>query len=274
MLEKIYINKPDHTDLNMYRCGIEDCVSGHSWGPALRDHYIIHYITSGKGTYHIGSNTYKLEKGSGFLIPPNTVISYQADLEEPWSYCWVGFHGLKAENYLKRANLSADNPIFSFDRDDSLRTCINEMIDTKKLAKSSDIKLLGLLYVFLSLLVEASEANKHFENPEDRKEQYVKKAIDFIKMNYAQKITVQEIASSVGIDRSYLFSLFKEYLNTSPQDFLINFRIGKACELMENNALSIGDISRSIGYEDQLLFSKIFKKVKGTSPKTFRKEPV
>ncbi|MGF7047731.1 AraC-like DNA-binding protein [Paenibacillus sp. DS2015] len=56
----------------------------------------------------------------------------------------------------------------------------------------------------------------------------------------------------------------------SIQEYLIHFRVNKACELMMNSELSIGDISRSVGYDDPLLFSKIFKKVKGASPKHFR----
>lgn len=271
MLEKIYVDKPDHTDLNMYRCGIEDCNPGHSWGPALRDHYIIHYITGGKGTYSINNITYKLEKGWGFLIPPNTVINYQADMEDPWSYCWVGFHGLKAEVYLKRANISGEKPVFEYNRDSALRDCINQMIETKELKKSSDIKLLSLLYSFLALLVEASGTTADPDTGETRKEQYVKKAIDYIKINYTQKISINEVACGIGIDRSYLFSLFKEFLNMSPQEFLIKFRMDKACELMKNNSLSIGEISRSIGYEDQLLFSKTFKRLRGLSPKEYRR---
>jgi transcriptional regulator GlxA family with amidase domain len=61
-----------------------------------------------------------------------------------------------------------------------------------------------------------------------------------------------------------------EYLKTSPQEYLINFRIEKACELMQANLLSIGDIARSVGYDDPLTFSKVFRKLKGVSPSKFR----
>lgn len=272
MLEKIYINKPDHTDLNMYRCGIEDCSPGHSWGPALRDHYIIHYVRSGKGIFQMNNTTYQLEKSQGFLIPPNTIIYYQADNEEPWSYSWVGFHGLKAEQYLKRASISQENPVFKYDKDNFLKECIDEMIiASKTLVKSSEIRLLGLLYIFLSQLIEVAQIDRTPGHTENRKEQYIKKAINFIEMNYSRKINISEIAQFVGLDRSYLFTIFKEYLNTSPQDFLINYRVNKACELMQNKLLSIGEISRSVGYEDPLLFSKVFRKIKGIPPKELRK---
>jgi len=271
MLEKFYITRPTNTDLNMYRCGIEDCTPGHSWGPAVRDHYIIHYILDGKGIFQVDGVTYRLEKHDGFLICPGTVVFYQADLEMPWSYTWVGFHGIKAETYLKQANLTHEKPIFRYDADSSLKECFNRMIATKGLAKGREIRLLGLLYEFLSRLIEVAAHDTTGSEGESRKELYVKKAVEFVQMNFSRKISVAEIADYVKLDRSYLYSIFSSYLNTSPQEFIINFRIEKACELMHNSELSIGDISRSVGYEDALVFSKQFKRTKGIPPREFRK---
>ena len=58
----------------------------------------------------------------------------------------------------------------------------------------------------------------------------------------------------------------------TPQQYIISFRVNKACELMKNFKLSICDISRSVGYDDSLAFSKIFKKQKGMSPKKYREQ--
>jgi AraC-like DNA-binding protein len=66
--------------------------------------------------------------------------------------------------------------------------------------------------------------------------------------------------------------IFKKYFNLTPQDFLINFRIEKACSLMQNPELTIGDISRSVGYNDQMLFSRVFKKIKGIPPSRYREK--
>lgn len=271
MHESIPIIRLNHTDLNMYQCGTENCAPGHDYGPAVRDHFLIHYILSGKGTFYVGGAEYHLEKGQGFLICPDIITYYQADFEDPWTYSWVGFHGLKAESYLKQANLTAENPIFRYDRDDFIKDCFDQMISTKKLTKSREIRLLGLLYLFLSQLIEVNGKERFIDSSADRKELYIKKAVEFIEMNYSRKISISEIAHYVGLDRSYLGSIFKECLSTSPQEFLINYRMNKACELMQNTSLSIGDISRSVGYDDPLLFSKIFKKVKEFSPREYRK---
>jgi hypothetical protein len=104
----------------------------------------------------------------------DTVVKYQADAKSPWVYSWVGFHGLKAESYLTQANLTIDKPIFRYDENDLLKDCLIRMINTKALTKSREIMLLGLLYEFLSLLVECADDN--MDIVKDRKETYVKKS--------------------------------------------------------------------------------------------------
>lgn len=269
MLEKMYIDEPSHTDLNLYRCGIEDCKSGHSWGPAIRDHYIIHYILGGKGSFAVGGTTYQLGKNDGFLICPGTVVYYEADANEPWSYGWVGFNGFKAPVYLKQAGLDNQNPVFRYEKDHFLKECLISMINTKQLDRGKEIRLIGLLYEFISQLVEVTDNN--LLERDNRKEEYVRKALEYIRMNYSRKIAIAEIAHQIGLDRSYLYSLFQEYVNTSPQDYLIRFRMEKACELLQTTSLSIGSIACSVGYEDPLLFSKVFKKAKGLPPREYRK---
>lgn len=271
MLEKYYFTSPSNTDLNMYRCGFEDCKPGHSWGPGIRDHYIIHYVLEGRGSYHVNGKTYLLEKYDGFLICPDTIVSYQADGQEPWSYGWVGFHGLRAGGLLEQAGLTLQSPVFRYDRDAFLKDCLVRMMGTKDMIRGREIRLLGQLYEFLSQLVESAEAGSAPSGARIKKEEYIRKAIEFIQMNYSRKINIAEIARHVGLDRSYLYSIFKEQLKMSLQEFLLKYRMDKACELMRGNGLSVGDVARSVGYEDPLVFSKAFKKIKGASPRAFRK---
>lgn len=262
--------RPLNTDLNMYQCGMMDCVSGHFYGPAVRDHFLIHYIIKGKGFFQVGDKTYNLEAGNGFLICPNVVTYYQADLEDPWSYRWVGFQGLKAESYLNKANLTLGNPIFKYTTDNALLDCFNSMLNANSLIKSNEVRYLSILYLFLSILIENSSDGDFTEDINSKRQAYIQKAVEFIEKNFSRKISIKEISKSVNLDRSYFGSIFKEYFNLSPQEFLIHFRLNKACELMTNKSLSIGDISRSVGYDDQFLFSKVFKKVKGLSPQRHR----
>lgn len=259
----------NNLDLFLCQCGTESCSPNHSFGPAVRDHYLIHYVIDGEGSYSVNNKTYKLKKNQGFLIFPQTIAYYEADKENPWTYAWIGFNGLKAEYYLDLCNLSESNLIFTLE-EDTLSTCIEKILSIDRSSIASELKTQSLLYMFLSSLSEINHS-KTRANSQNNTELYVEKSIDFIVSNYSNNIKISDIANFIGINRSYLSSIFKEKIKVSPQEFLLNFRIKKACVLLENKSLAIGDVSRSVGYADQLIFSKIFKKVKGVSPKEYRK---
>ena len=121
MLEKYYFNKYNQTDLNVYRCGIQKCKPKFAWGPGVRDHFIVHYILSGTGTFSVQNKSYHLTAGNGFVIFPEQLVTYTAGSNNPWTYSWVGFHGLKAESYLRKAGFSKEQPIFRYDNDKTLR---------------------------------------------------------------------------------------------------------------------------------------------------------
>lgn len=183
---------------------------------------------------------------------------------------WIGFNGLKAKKYLSNANLNENNLIFKYDKDVSiLKSYIDGILKMKSTNFYNKLKTEGLLYLFLSELVE----NATYEMPiaENQTDVYIKKAVEYIEHNYIDDIKVSDIANFIGINRSYFFTIFKRNLNISPQEFLLKYRMEKAYTLLHDDKLSIGDIARSVGYRDPLGFSKIFKKVNGISPKIYRK---
>jgi AraC-like DNA-binding protein len=259
------LNEKAGIDLSVWHCGMEKCKNGHYFGPAVRDHFLIHYILNGTGSFQVDGKVYTLHENQGFLICPGVVTFYQADNENPWTYAWVGFSGIKAEQYLKDANLSRSNPIFTYDEGDFIKQCFEKMLKASQLKLASEIRLQGLLCIFLSELIEkAASKNIDINN---QKKLYVKKAVQFVEANYSRDFSIKQLADYLGLNRSYFSTLFKDILNTSPQEFLIRFRMEKASSLLAHSSLSISEVSRSVGYDDPLAFSKIFKKIYGCSPK-------
>ena len=82
-------------DLTVYQYGYEKCDPLHSYGPFVRNHYLFHYIISGKGMLSVtekdDSAVYHMEAHSGFLIEPGRINLYSADQKFPWEYVWVEF---------------------------------------------------------------------------------------------------------------------------------------------------------------------------------------
>lgn len=270
MQEKYYFHQSDQTDLKVYRCGIEECKPEYTWGPGIRDHFIVHCILSGAGSFSDGSSVWELKQGDGFIIFPGKLVTYMADKDKPWTYSWVGFHGLKAEVFLNKAGFYRESPVFFHRTDTRLVACLNDMISDARLDTPSELMLLGHLYIFMSLLIQNNQNTASAVSKSGNQEKYCKRAIEFISKNYSGRISITDIASNMGLNRSYLYTIFMKTLNLSPQDFLIHYRIERAIDLMQNPELDIGDIARSVGYEDPLQFSRIFKRKKGVSPAHFR----
>ena len=82
--------------LILYFTGYEKCDPSHSFGPAIRTHYLIHYVVKGSGRFHENGRVHSLHAGDLFLILPGQITYYEADRETPWEYCWVGFDGYEA----------------------------------------------------------------------------------------------------------------------------------------------------------------------------------
>ena len=83
-------------DLNLYQYGWERTEPLHSYGPHARNHYLFHYVISGKGVLFANEQKYAIEGGHGFLIAPGQVTTYRADEQNPWEYTWIEFDGLRA----------------------------------------------------------------------------------------------------------------------------------------------------------------------------------
>lgn len=257
------------SDLYLYFCGYEECRPGHSFGPAVRPCYIIHYIVSGKGTYRAGGRVYELEAGQGFLITPGSQTFYQADTEDPWTYLWIGFDGSQAARYLSGIGLGENRLTYRSSQGEQLKNTVMTMLQHNTGAASNQFMLESLLYTFFSLLAE--DLDVLLAPGAMAGSQYIRRATEFIRDNYFRPIRVTNIAAYVCINRSYLYSLFQKELHTSPQEYLSNYRLTRAAELLLITDLSVEGVALSCGYGDPLVFSKAFKAKNGLTPTQYRK---
>lgn len=99
----------------------------------------------------------------------------------------------------------------------------------------------------------------------------VEKIFKFISDNYSKKISTQDIASYSNLTTNSFCKLFKRLTNKSFLTYLNEYRIHKAVNLLEETADSISEIAYRCGFENLSYFSKVFQRVKGISPKNYRK---
>ena len=261
-------------DLGLFQFGWERCTPAHSFGPAARNHYLFHFILSGTGTLMADDSkgvtqTYSIKSMQGFMIIPNQITTYVADKQLPWEYVWLEFDGLRVKSLLDTIGLSLDKPVYHA-RNKSLREDMaNEMLYISRHKDESPFHLIGHLYLFLDYLLR-SAADEQLEHGSKLREFYIREALTYIEHNFQNEITIEDIAGVCGLNRTYFGKIFKEALGKTPQEFLLNYRMLKAAELLKLTSLSIGDVGLAVGYANQMHFSRAFKNNYGISPREWR----
>lgn len=262
------LTTPTNTHMSVYQSGHKSfCPSG--WHTKLNtyDHYIIHYILTGKGTYYAPSGAHPVNTHDLFLIKPSESIHYQADRLEPWTYYWVGFNGTEIPGILNLCGFSDSTLVRSYDRDNRFQKVMERLAYPTANGISQEYELLGNLYHMFSLLIET-----HTCEPLAKSVQYLNTAIEFIQQKYSYgDLRVSDVADYVGIDRTYLYRIFYEAFQMSVQDFILDLRMKKAKNLLKHADSSIGLVAYNCGFESQSYFSTTFRKRFGISPLQYRK---
>ncbi len=261
-------------DFRLYQYGWEQCEPLHSFGPFIRNHYLFHYVISGKGRLDAQSengdtNHYNLKAGEGFLICPGQINTYCADSDHPWKYVWLEFDGLRVPEYLDSAGMGIHQPIYRPSDDAGSQQVQDLMLYITDHASASAIHLIGYLCLFLDALIQSSSTRRDARGTRLR-DFYIQEAVTYMEQHYQQELTVEKLADVCGLNRNYFSRLFKECMGCPPQEFLIRMRLSKAAELMRTGDAPIGEISTLCGYPNQLHFSRAFKKRYGISPREWR----
>ena len=129
--------------------------------------------------------------------------------------------------------------------------------------------LQGQLYDFFSALTEDDVIDSCVDI--SKESVYIQEAVTFIRNHYSRGLNVADIAKHMNVNRSYLYTLFKDNLGMSPKDFLTKFQISQAREQLALTDLSIEEVAEVCGYHSCLVFSKAFKKENGMTPTEYRK---
>ena len=267
--DRYTLKKDSDQSLAVVECGIQICHSGHTSPRLMYRHYSAHFILEGKGKYILDGKTYDLGPGQGFMITPGAPCIYIADKEEPWKYVYASFCGADDDALVHSAGLDRNNVIFDFPLDEDMIHDIYAMHAAGKKNEARGYDVTGYFLLCMSRLVKANKAPLP---KKDMSEDYVKKAIIYIEDNYPYDISVSEIAFHVGVDRTYLYRLFTKFRACSPSKYLINYRLDKAVEMLEDRDLSMSEISMSVGFHDISHFYKAFTARFGKPPKQIRRE--
>jgi AraC-like DNA-binding protein len=193
--------------------------------------------------------------------------AYGAHTEDPWSIQWAHFGGDEVDTFLAWLNITPKNPLLSVGENLQIIRLFNEILAYCQLGYSLSFLLNSatLLRQIMSLLV--LHQNGSITN---NQELDVAESIQFMLLNLAHKLTVQQLAAQTNLSPSHFSRQFQRQTGYAPIDYFIRLKMQKACELLSVTNLQIQEIAQTIGYGDPYYFSRLFKQVLGVSPRTYR----
>ena len=250
--------------LEVVSTGFAKCKSFFRWGPGVKSFFVLHYVVAGEGNFTVDGKTYHIQKNSTFCIFPNEEVSYAADPKHPWTYYWVGFNGRDARFLISKTSFS-NMPVFWETPGGETIDLIRKIYSSSGTEPENVTMMTGLLYQLLATYMKACSPS--FEENTDHR---LQSALAFIHTNYAKAISNDDISASCGTSNTLLNHLFHKYQGCSPIQYLIQYRIDMALELIVRTDLNVRSIAQAVGYTDELYFIRAFKKRVGCSPMRYR----
>lgn len=260
----------ENTGLAVTNTGRQHCEAGYCWGPGVREHYVLHIIEGGQGSYTVDGQHHQLSAGSLFLLPPRTVVTYQADVQNPWAYDWVGFQGADAPRLLALCALGSDALAVGLgEHAPQLSALLRAVHEARGTTPAHDMAMTGQLYLFFSHLAKA--LHPAVPSPSFNRD-VMQTAMRLIAYSHAQPMGVAELADAIGLSRSQLYRIFIKETGLAPNALITQYRVNRACSLLRAQQLTVAQVAASVGFTDALHFSRVFKRLKGVSPSHFAQQ--
>ncbi len=232
------------------------------FGPGCREEYIIHYVLDGEGVY----NGNKVKKGQGFLIYPGQRQFYYPDRTSPWRFLWIIADGDMMRDAYARYDADPETLIFTYGSGSVLSQSAKYIVENNN--KTEDQAKLAEFYLHI---LNSHIANTDKSKRKSNSDAYTDFCVNYIEKNIHKKITVNELTELLGVSQPYLYKIFFKRYNMSVKEYIIWSKHNRAKHLLANTELSITEVANSAGYDDSLVFSKMFKAKEGVSPTEFRK---
>lgn len=234
--------------------------------------YLFILVDSGAGELEYAGKTYKLTKGACVFIDCNRAYTHFTDSSNLWTLRWCHFYGMNLpaiyEKYCERGGW----PVF-YPRD--CKKVGKTWEELYKVASGSDYMRDMLINQELSNLLTLLMAESW--HPQDKEKLPRKKAItasvkEYLDINYAKKVSLDNLADQFYINKFYLSKSFKERYGVSVNNYLLSIRITKAKQLLRFSDKKIEEIGFECGLGAAHYFSSKFKEIEGVSPSVYREQ--
>lgn len=234
----------------------------------MSDTALLLLTISGEGRLLYRGNQYSLTQGTCMLIDPRRFHEY-CSVGDRWEFKYLHFDGALTDQYLSYIEDHAGT-VFSLSKDEffQMERTLNHILDLTAGNEVHDYPgISGLIYNLLVLLLTHSREGSDIGSVGIKT---ISGAVAYIRKNYKEDIRTDDIARAVNLSRSYMSELFTHTFGISPHEYVVQFRLSIAKNLLMNSSFSITEIAEQTGFRDVSSFSRAFKRQIGISPIKYR----
>lgn len=227
----------------------------------------LYYITEGECDYFINNSVYPLKTGDIIIVPPNVLhsINYKCSKRSRYLiFCNVDFLPASLKETLRTSPQVISSVSSNFEVKKLLESMLWEYENQDQFSK--DMIKSSLSALLISLFRSKKSA-------QERKNHLIKQGIAYIDANYANQISLSDVANELSVRSEHLSRTFKKHTGFGFNEYLTIYRINTAEKMiLENPEKSLTEIAFACGFNDSNYFSTRFKKIVGIPPTQFAKE--
>ncbi len=233
-----------------------------------KDSCLLFLTLAGCGIISQNGTTVRLTPGKALFMNCRSPQSYQTDPETGiWTHYWIHMdgNGVQALQEL----LLSENRIRAFDADESLIPLFDKVL--KNMENQSAYTVMSVSLTIHRILTELITHNTVAISANQRA---VRRTADWLAAHYNEPMDLDVLLEKANMSRSYYMRQFRQYIGTTPYNYVLSLRITKAKELLELTDMTVHEIAMETGFSDDASFSTRFSAMAGISPLKYRRTAI
>lgn len=238
-------------------------------------------VLSGSLFYNINGEIITIQKDEGVFINARQFHFGYSETKQDCEFICVLFHPMilcssksVETNYINPILYNEHIPFYHFKKEKPWEKKVLFTILKLYEIRNDAVAELKFHHYFLAIWIELCENIITIQKEETQQSHHLsvlKTMILFINQNYKEKLSLKEIAAAGNVGKTSCCNIFKNTINKSPIEYLIEFRLRKSLELLHSTDKTILEISYEVGFFGTSYFTETFRKFYGCTPREYRK---
>jgi AraC family transcriptional regulator of arabinose operon len=241
----------------------------HRMQRSRHDDNLLIYCVEGKGHASTGTWRGTVAPGDILLLPQGVAHHYEADTSDPWTIYWVHFQGSSTavfNQYL--GDPEGDRPVTAAGVSPQLIAQFRGLMAVHRTGYNTRAFInaanqLRHLLTFIALQMREAQANSQHSFKLEEVQSFMLEQI-------GRQLDLDTLAATAKLSKFHFATKYKALTGYSPIKHFLNMKMEHACHLLDTSELSVKGVAAALGYDDQLYFSRLFRKTVGMSPRTYR----